>query len=73
MFAHSPSTVDPLIPLTFLTELHDVLQNYIAATVSEASLKVSLRRLVLSTVPEEPHSNRFFFPPTPLRNGKGQL
>ncbi|GAA5843013.1 hypothetical protein JCM3766R1_001662 [Sporobolomyces carnicolor] len=31
--------IDPLIPLTFLTELHDVLQNYIAATVSEASLK----------------------------------
>ncbi|GAA6010275.1 hypothetical protein JCM11491_006241 [Sporobolomyces phaffii] len=31
--------IDPLIPLTFLTELHEVLQNYIAGTVSEASLK----------------------------------
>lgn len=37
-----PSLVDPLIPLTFLTELHEVLQNYIAGTVSEASLKVRL-------------------------------
>ncbi|GAA5946974.1 hypothetical protein JCM3765_002097 [Sporobolomyces pararoseus] len=33
------SDIDPLIPLTFLTELHEVLQNYIAGTVSEPSLK----------------------------------
>ncbi|GAA5916875.1 uncharacterized protein JCM6883_003992 [Sporobolomyces salmoneus] len=31
--------IDPLIPLTFLTELHEVLQSYIGGTVSEASLK----------------------------------
>jgi len=41
-FAEPFSLVDPLIPLTFLTELHEVLQNYIAGTVSEASLKVRL-------------------------------
>ncbi|GAA5946158.1 hypothetical protein JCM10213_001626 [Rhodosporidiobolus nylandii] len=31
--------VDPLVPLTFLTELHSVLANYINGPVTEASLK----------------------------------
>ncbi|GAA5872297.1 hypothetical protein JCM8547_004804 [Rhodosporidiobolus lusitaniae] len=31
--------VDPLVPLTFLTELHSVLSNYISGPVTEASLK----------------------------------
>ncbi|GAA6050784.1 hypothetical protein JCM3770_001643 [Rhodotorula araucariae] len=31
--------IDPLIPLTFLTELHEVLKAYIAGPVTEGSLK----------------------------------
>ncbi|GAA5842325.1 hypothetical protein JCM11251_003985 [Rhodosporidiobolus azoricus] len=31
--------VDPLVPLTFLTELHEFLANYISGPVTEASLK----------------------------------
>ncbi|GAA6002084.1 hypothetical protein JCM10207_003065 [Rhodosporidiobolus poonsookiae] len=31
--------IDPLVPLTFLSELHDVLANYISGPVTEASLK----------------------------------
>ncbi|GAA6031737.1 hypothetical protein JCM8097_001960 [Rhodosporidiobolus ruineniae] len=33
------SDVDPLVPLTFLTELYSVLCNYIAGPVTEASIK----------------------------------
>lgn len=32
--------VDPLIPLTFLTELYEVLKTYIAGPVTEGSIKV---------------------------------
>ncbi|GAA5884785.1 hypothetical protein JCM6882_005393 [Rhodosporidiobolus microsporus] len=31
--------IDPLVPLTFLSELHEVLANYISGPVTEASLK----------------------------------
>ena len=40
--------VDPLVPLTFLTELHETLQAYIVGPVTEGSLKV---RLALAVPP----------------------
>ena len=40
---HPPPAVDPLVPLTFLSELHDVLDAYIPGPVTQGSLKVRFR------------------------------